>query len=560
MLKFLSIQNVVLIDKCEIDFSENSQGLCILTGETGSGKSILLDAFGLAIGFRSNLRLIGNDSDKSIVSAVFDISKNKICKEILQENNLLDENNPDELRIRRILQEKSSSKAFINDQTIGINLLAQIGETLVEIHGQHDSRGLLNPIFHEKILDEFAQNENILKKINIIYEELRITNQKIADLATKKEQAKREQDYLQYIVRELETANIQPNEEEDLMAKKNHLTGKEKILDFLNDFKTNLIESNSNLISAQKILIRNKNTINNFLRDKQSDFEAINDEIDNQNITLEKIIEEVENIRKNLNSGEENLQEIEERLFEIKTLARKFNVSSNELPKIIQDAQEKLRILENESQFTDTLNNKKEELTKEFNKIANEIHEKRKKSAIILAKKVEDELKFLKMENVKFLVDIKKTENFGSSGFDKVKFLAAINNNNFDEIIKIASGGELSRFMLALKVALMEIKSTPTIIFDEIDTGIGGMTADAVGKRLKILADNLQIFVVTHQPQIAAKANLHFRISKKKVTNKIKTFVEKLNEESKNSEIARMISGEEISKESLAAAKILLKK
>ena len=164
------------------------------------------------------------------------------------------------------------------------------------------------------------------------------------------------------------------------------------------------------------------------------------------------------------------------------------------------------------------------------------------------------------MENVKFLVDIKKTENFGSSGFDKVKFLAAINNNNFDEIIKIASGGELSRFMLALKVALMEIKSTPTIIFDEIDTGIGGMTADAVGKRLKILADNLQIFVVTHQPQIAAKANLHFRISKKKVTNKIKTFVEKLNEESKNSEIARMISGEEISKESLAAAKILLKK
>ena len=359
MLKFLSIQNVVLIDKCEIDFSENSQGLCILTGETGSGKSILLDAFGLAIGFRSNLRLIGNDSDKSIVSAVFDISKNKICKEILQENNLLDENNPDELRIRRILQEKSSSKAFINDQTIGINLLAQIGETLVEIHGQHDSRGLLNPIFHEKILDEFAQNENILKKINIIYEELRITNQKIADLATKKEQAKREQDYLQYIVRELETANIQPNEEEDLMAKKNHLTGKEKILDFLNDFKTNLIESNSNLISAQKILIRNKNTINNFLRDKQSDFEAINDEIDNQNITLEKIIEEVENIRKNLNSGEENLQEIEERLFEIKTLARKFNVSSNELPKIIQDAQEKLRILENESQFTDTLNNKK---------------------------------------------------------------------------------------------------------------------------------------------------------------------------------------------------------
>lgn len=562
MLKFLAIQNVVLIDKAEIDFAENPVGLCILTGETGSGKSILLDAFGLAIGFRSNLRLIGSGENKASVNAEFDISKNENCKNLLEEHGLIDREDYSQLRIRRVVQENSSSKAYINDQIVGINLLAQIGETLVEIHGQHDSRGLLNPAFHEKILDDFAQNNEILIKIKRIYEELKNCDEKILELEQKKEQAKREKDYLDYIVRELEEADIQENEEVELAAKKDHLSGKEKILNFLNELKSNLLDSNSNLITSQKILMRNQNVINNYLSDKKDDFEKINVEIDIQTSALDKSVEKIESLERDLKNTDDNLDEIEKRLFEIKTLARKFNVNSSELPKIINDAQEKLEILNNESEFSNNLNEKKTKLSQEYKKIADELHQKRKKYAISLAKKVEEELKFLKMENVKFLVDITKKDDaqYGLSGLDKVKFLAAINNNNFDEIIKIASGGELSRFMLALKVALIDVKSVPTLIFDEIDTGIGGGTADAVGKRLKILSQNLQIMVVTHQAQIAAKANLHFKISKKKSENKVKTFIEKLSEESKNIEIARMISGEEISKESLAAAKILLQK
>ncbi len=560
MLKFLAIQNVVLIDKAEIDFSDNPRGLCVLSGETGSGKSILLDAFGLAIGFRSSLRLIGSDENKASVVAEFEISENENCKILLKENDLIDAQNPNQLRIRRVIQENSANKVYINDQIVGVNLLAKIGETLVEIHGQHDSRGLLNPSFHEDVLDKFSQNDNLLKKIKQNYDELKNCENKISQLEEKKAQALREKDYLEYIIKELETADVIFGEEKELANKKDLLGGKEKILNFLSDLKSNLSDANGNLAASQKILIKSQNIIDNYLSSKKEDFDKLSDEIDSQNIEIEKSIKNIENITRDLKSGNENLSEIEERLLEIRSLARKFNTSCDELPKITADAQEKLKLIENESEFSDSLNKKKQELSVEYKKIAEELHQKRKKYALILAKKVEEELKFLKMESVKFLVDVKKIdEDFGPTGFDKIRFFASINHNNFDEITKIASGGELSRFMLALKVALVDVKSTPTLIFDEIDTGIGGITADAVGKRLKILSQNFQIFVVTHQPQIASKADLHFRIQKLQNKNKIKTVIEKLDKDSQNLEIARMISGEEITQESLAAAKILLK-
>lgn len=557
MLKSLTIQNIVLIDKAEIDFSTMPNGLCILTGETGSGKSILLDAFGLAIGFRSNLRLIGSHENKASVSAEFDISNNKICQDILQEHNLLDSENPSELRIRRLIQENSSSKVYVNDQVIGVNLLAEIGETLVEIHGQHDQRGLLNPAFHSVILDEFSNNHELLAKVKKIYEALKNCDKKINEFAEKKAQALREKDYLSYIIKELEESNILEGEEDELVIKKDQLNGKEKILNFINDLKANLLESNSNLLTAQKILLRGQNIITNYLPDKQENFDKLNEEIDHQNTALDQSISEIEALEKNLKNNNENLDEVEERLFHLRSLARKFSVTVNELPKIIADAKEKLFILENESEAAQNLTQEREELFSQYQNIANNLSEKRKKSALKLAKKVEEELQFLKMENVKFRVDFAKSEDYGIAGYDRIKFCASINKNEFDDIAKIASGGELSRFMLALKVALMEIKTAPTMIFDEIDTGIGGSTADAVGKRLKILSQNLQILVVTHQAQIAAKADLHFRINKIQDKDKIKTMIKKLSSEEKNREIARMISGEEITEEALAAAKIL---
>ena len=550
MLKHLSIQNIVLIDKAEINFAS---GLCILTGETGSGKSILLDALGLAIGFRSNLRLIGNDEKKAQVAAEFDISKNQNCQNILAENELLDAEKPSALRIRRSIQENSSSKAFVNDVAIGVSLLAKIGESLLEIHGQHDQRGLLNPSAHSDILDEFAQNQSLLKNLKKNYEELKEVEEKIADFKSKKEEAKREKDYLEHVVKELENAAIEDGEEEKLIAQKNQLLGKEKVLNFLSEFKSHLTEANSQLILAQRIFIRNHNVVDNFLADKKDDFENLSERFDRQNNELDAAISSVDATIREIANSENNLEEIEERLFFIRSLARKYNVKTSELEQVILDSKEKLKLLVNEEEISADLELKQVELSSKYQKTAQELSEKRKKSALILSQKVEEELQFLKMGDVKFVVEILDTAP-SFKGHDKIRFISSINKNGFDDISKIASGGELSRFMLALKVALMNVKSVPTMIFDEIDTGIGGSTADAVGKRLKILSERLQILVVTHQPQIAAKADLHFKISKVSNSQKIKTVIETLSEKNRQAEIARMLSGEIVSQEAIAAA------
>ncbi len=558
MLNFLSIQNIVLIDKAEIKFSS---GLCILTGETGSGKSILLDALGLAIGFRSSFRLIGNEENKAFVSAEFDISKNQICQKLLQENDLLDSENPGCLRIRRVIHENSASKVFLNDQAIGVTLLAKIGESLVEIHGQHDQRGLLNQHIHCEILDEFALNINLLSELRKNYDQLKEVDNKISDLKNKKEQAEREKDYLEHVVNELEDADIKEGEEGGLATKKTQLSAKERISNFLTELKSNLVESNSNLILSQKILIRNQHLIDNFLNEQKEDFDHFSEKIDGMNSALDAEISCITSLFKVLNSSEDSLEEIEERLFYIRSLARKFNVTIAELPKIIFDAKEKLGLISNEEKLNSDLENQRLVIFNNYKRIAKEVGDRRKESAKILATKVKEELKFLKMENTKFLVEVtdyKDDSTYSPNGYNRVRFLASINKNDFDDISKIASGGELSRFMLALKVSLMNTKSIPTIIFDEIDTGIGGSTSDAVGKRLKILSQNLQVLVVTHQPQIAAKGNSHLKISKTTNAEKIRTVVERLDEASRQKEIARMLSGEAISSEALAAATKLI--
>jgi DNA repair protein RecN (Recombination protein N) len=308
-------------------------------------------------------------------------------------------------------------------------------------------------------------------------------------------------------------------------------------------------------------LIRNNHVIDNFLSDAKEDFEKLSEKIDQQNSEIDAAISSFDAQVRTISGSENNLEEIEERLFFLRSLARKFNVKVSDLAEIILQSYEKLKLLTSEEEMTSDLENQSFELKKEYKKIADELSLRRKKSALILSEKVEAELKFLKMDGVKFLVEVKNHEDAsyqGSSGYDKIRFLAAINQNNFDDISKIASGGELSRFMLALKVALIDVKSVPTMIFDEIDSGIGGSTADAVGKRLKILSQTLQIFVVTHQPQIAAKSNTHFKISKIFDLNKTKTIIEKLDEGNRQNEIARMLSGETISKEAVAAANSLI--
>ncbi len=577
MLKSLIINNVVLIKKAEINFAN---GLCVLSGETGSGKSILLDALGLAIGFRSNFRLIGADKNFAQVVAEFDISANDNCRAFLQQNDLLldGENN---IIIRRILKEgtssnsssssssSSSSKAYINDNPVGMTLLAKLGEFLVEIHGQNDQRGLLNSSCHLHILDNFAKNGHKLQQIGKIYANFKEIDDRINEIKQKQDFLQREQEYLEHVILELTKANSLVGEEDELKNKKDHLVGREKILKFLKELKSNLLEASSQLISGQRYFLRNQNIIDQYLVDNKDDMESLNEVIDAQISQLDEKISNLDAKIFQISNSHDNLDEIEERLFLIRSLARKHNVSCDELPALTEQLQVKLDKISHDQSSIANLEQEREKLWNDYNICAIELNNSRQEAAKILSGKVEAELQFLKMASVKFAVNISYEEQKISdlsnqefkirpSGLDRVEFKASINNRDFDNIAKIASGGELSRFMLALKVAISADDFSQTMIFDEIDTGIGGSVANAVGMRLKKLSQNRQILVVTHQPQIAAKSDMHLQISK--VTNDaiVNTVITRLDDQQKQREIARMLSGEDISQEALDAAKSLI--
>ncbi len=559
MLKSLSIQNIVLIDKADLDLNNKTQnGLYIFTGETGSGKSLLLNAIGLIIGKRSSSRYVSDSSKKATICAQFDIKNNKICQNLLESHDLTNEEDPGTVSIRRVISKASSNKVYINDQPIGATLHSKIGQSLVEIHGQFETSNLLSETNHLNILDQYAKNETLLAKIKEVHTQIKENQQKLQEFEEKKEKYIREKDYIQYVIEELENANIKENEEEELINKKNSAENKDFLISTLTNLKKYLAITNENIYSAQNIIIKNQDLINSSFEKESEDFKELNDDLDNSSIKIDSKISTINILIRELQSDDNNIKEIEERLFEIKNLSRKYNVKSEQLNQVKQESIEKLEALENEDAITEEIKEKITKLTKQYNEICEELNKKRVEFAKKLAQNVENELKFLKMASVKFKIDVIHDKNqISETGKDKIKFLSAINSNKFDSIAKIASGGELSRFMLALKISLMNTKSTPTLIFDEIDTGIGGNTANAVGDHLAKLAKNFQIFVVTHQPQIAAKSDIHFCIKKEKINNKVKTTIEKLEKKCQYEEVARMISGEKITSESLAAAKKL---
>ncbi len=560
MLSSILIRNIVLIDHLEISLENNAcQNFVVLTGETGSGKSILLDALGLAIGYRSNNRLLKQGATEGLVVAEFDISNNPTCQEILHENGLTNQENPHILILRRVLLE-GASKAFVNDISVGVNLLAKIGLSLIEIHGQNEQSNLLDPSFHRIVLDNYANNKILLRQTNQCFEALENVKKQLQKLSDDKEQNDREKDYLQHIIKELEAAKIEIGEEEILSDQRNLISNQEKINHLMSEVLAQISQADSNINSALKALTRNSNVSNllNSTENKLDNLVNILDEISVKNDQAKAI---VDGVFGDLQTGDLSLEEIEERLFLIRGLARKFNIAIDDLPAFLDDAERKLKLVENFDIVSLDLEKQKVELEKEYLQNATKLSQIRKKAALELTKKVESELAFLKMNSVKFVVKIEplSEENYSKDGFDKIRFAAATNaSSNLDDINKIASGGELSRFMLALKVALLEIKSVPILIFDEIDAGIGGAVANAVGERLKLLSKTLQILVVTHHPQIAAKANCHLKVQKTTQQNITKTQITVLDLQAREQEVARMLAAENITDEAIAAARKLM--
>ena len=550
MLTSLTIQNIVLIDRLQL---EAGDGLLALTGETGAGKSILLDALGLALGARADSGLVRHGEDQAAATACFDIPAKHPVNALLREKEIAVS---DTLILRRTLGRDGRSKAFINDAPVGVQLLKDIGALLVEVHGQFETHGLLDPATHLGVLDVYAGIDSA--PIRAAWKTWRQAKERFDRAMSDIESARMQEDYLRYTVAELEKLDPQPGEDAVLSEKRQLLMNREKMSGAFGQ-ATNIIESDSGLQGQmgklQAVLER--------LSDKDAAVKPLVEALGRAQAEISDIGWQVEKIRSAAERSTERLEDIEERYFALKEIAKKHRTTVDGLAAIYEDLSQKLRLITNQEEALADMQKATAAARTLYMAEAEKATVKRQKASAKLAKAVNAELPDLKLDKAKITVVCDKaTDENGWSpeGFDHVQFMISTNPNTPPGALhKVASGGELSRFMLALKVILAETSSIPTLIFDEVDAGIGGATADAVGERLQRLAKDYQVLVVTHSPQVAARAANHWHVAKSEKKGTVTTRILPLlavNE--RQEEIARMLSGAEITKEARAQAAKLL--
>lgn len=550
MLTSLTIQNIVLIDRLQL---EAGDGLLALTGETGAGKSILLDALGLALGARADSGLVRHGEDQAGATACFDIPAKHPVNALLREKEIAVS---DTLILRRTLGRDGRSKAFINDAPVGVQLLKDVGALLVEVHGQFETHGLLDPATHLGVLDVYAGIDS--SPIRTAWKTWRQAKERFDRAMSDIESARMQEDYLRYTVAELEKLDPQPGEDAVLSEKRQLLMNREKMSGAFGQ-ATNIIESENGLQGQmgklQAVLER--------LADKDPQVKPLVEALGRAQAEIADIGWQVEKIKSAGERSTERLEDIEERYFALKEIAKKHRTTVDGLAAIYEDLSQKLRLITNQEEALAEMQKATAAARSVYMAEAEKATAKRQKAAAKLAKSVNAELPDLKLDKAKISVICDKAADesgWSPEGFDHVQFMISTNPNTPPGALhKVASGGELSRFMLALKVILAETSSIPTLIFDEVDAGIGGATADAVGERLQRLAKDYQVLVVTHSPQVAARAANHWHVAKSEkkgtVTTRILPLVA-VNE--RQEEIARMLSGAEITKEARAQAAKLL--
>jgi len=551
MLSALSIQNIVLIDTLNLNLSN---GLTALTGETGAGKSILLDALGLVLGKRADSGLVRHGQKKGSVTAGFDIETSHPVFKILDENDI---SHDGDIILRRTLTVEGKSKAYINDTLVSVTLLKQVAMQLVEIHGQFDTSGLLDPKTHLDVLDQFGELQDQRRKLGSAFDLWRTAEKALLSARTKSIEAREQEDYLRHSLRELEKLAPQIGEEEVLSNQRKTLMHREKIIDGYNAIATILDQENGIDEQLQSIL---------GALDKISEFGS--PPIKSAQESMNRAALEIEDARAHLDSitqeDAENIDAnaIEERLFALKDCARKHHCKIDDLPTKFADLQDQLNLVDHLEATLNNLETKVIESRSAYFECAKKLTIERTEAGKILERAVTDELPELKLDKAKFIVEISNIEdekNWTAKGINSVQFMIATNvGSTTGAIHKVASGGELSRFMLALKVVLAKISAVPSLIFDEVDSGVGGATANAVGARLQKLAQGYQILVVTHSPQVAAKARNQLQVIKTSSDKATLTSVKPLDTNARLEEIARMISGADITDEARAAAAKLI--
>jgi DNA repair protein RecN (Recombination protein N) len=552
MLLGLSIRDVVLIDRLDLAFRPD---LCVLTGETGAGKSILLDALGLALGMRAESGLVRHGAEQASVTAEFDLAHDHPGRHLLDEAGITAEN--DIIVLRRIVSADGRSRAFVDDQPASIGLLRQLGEMLVEIEGQFAQTGLLDPATHRETLDDYGVDRGARDQLALSWAAWRQLAKERAAAATALAQARADEDFARHAMAEIEALDPKPGEETTLADERALLMNRERLAEALAAAIAELGGERGGeraLHAAARGLER--------LREKAGGrLDAAVGALERAMVETRDAITELESAARALGHGASSLEEIEERLFALRALARKHNVTVENLPRLRDEIAAKVAALDDGGAAIAALQRRENEARGAYLAAAESVTKSRAAAAKKLDAAIIKELPPLKLEKARFqtvLTPLPEAE-WGAAGRERIHFeVATIVGAPLGPLARIASGGELARFMLALKVVLAKTSTVPTLVFDEVDSGVGGATAAAVGERLYRLAKERQVLVVTHSPQVAARGAHHWRVAKSDGRSRTLTRVEKLDDRERREEIARMLSGSTVTAEARAAAASLM--
>ncbi len=552
MLTGLSIRDIVLIDKLVLSFTD---GLNVLTGETGAGKSILLDSLGLALGARADRALVRQGAERGVVSASFSVAKSHpACRKL---DDMAVDHGDGELVLKRQITADGRSRAWVNDEPVSQGLLADIATSLVEIHGQHDDRGLLDASAHRSLLDQFADAHDAVAAVGTAYLDLVEARKEEAALREAMAESRRDEEYIRHAVTELDALAPEEDEEQTLADRRALMMQGEKAAQDLAEFQQTL-SANEGVDATVRGVLRRMSRLGDEL---SSVLAPATEALDRAAEELAIADQELARVLDGLSFNPTELDQVEERLFEYRRLARKHNCQPGDLPALRAQFSGQLENIDGGEAALAVAVEKVSAAMAAYTKAVGALSAKRTAACGELDRLVNAELAPLKLEKATFRTSITTLDarEWGEFGAEKVVFEVKTNvGSSFGPMVKVASGGELARFILALKVVLSKNTTPAAMVFDEVDRGIGGATASAVGERLKRLSKGSQLLVVTHSPQVAALGDTQFQISKMDVGDHTLTQVAELSPDRRREEIARMLAGAEVTEAARAAAEQLL--
>ena len=549
MLTQLSIKNYALINELKIDFSS---GLSIITGETGAGKSILLGALGLVLGNRADSSTLKDNSKKCIVEAKVSIA-NYNLREFFEE---VDLDYEDHTIIRREILPSGKSRAFVNDTPVNLSILNDLRSNLIDVHSQHQTLSLSDTNFQFSVIDALAKNASKIESYKKGLIKLKNLKKQLEDLKTSQREANQQHDYNLHLFNELNDANLEIDEQEILEEKLEKLNN-------IEDIKINLSEALEISINEEIGLQTLLNTLENRLSKISSfskEYKDLSDRITSVKIELDDIVSELEDENDNVEFNPNEAEELNDRLQLIYNLQKKHYVNSNkELLEILEELSNKIIAVESSEEVINQKESEIKEVEQKLNDLAEKISKARQKVIPSLQSALQSLLSNLGMQNARFSIKVNLKDSYFSNGKDELQFLFSANKGgSFGELKKVASGGELSRIMLAIKKILSENISLPTIIFDEIDTGVSGEISNKIATIMQQMSKQMQVITITHLPQIAAKGNNHYKVYKEDINNTTTTNLRLLNPDERIVEIAEMLSGKEFSETAITHAKELL--